>query len=466
MELPKKEENLTNQFIDFIWDFAEREIIAEYKAEVSCTLVDYLGAYFAGVYIGAQHTKPLLNLLHGEGNSHPIGLQQKVSLENAALINGIFGHYAELDDGNRMGMLHPGVIIFSSLLAWQQKYPIDETNFYKAVMVGYEVSIRLAETAQPAAKLKGFHGTGIFGTIGAALACAVAANATKKQLKNTLSAATTAASGILRVIKNTSQLKPFNAGNASKNAISAALVALANFEGPIEVLDGDLGFLSMYDNNFKKQLLCKPKLKPKIVEIYRKPYAACRHCHPAIDIALQFKSELSTKPDEIEAVEVYTYGIGIPGHDHTQIVGVNSAKMSTPYSFAVAFCTGKAGIAQFEENYFKQDTITQLTHKVSVQPNSYFDEHFPNKRGAEIQLKLKSGKTFTKKVDLPKGEPETALTASEIQTKFFELTEFAGIPIQKSESIYNLTNRTDFNLDALLIELQTLDLASELINYR
>ena len=185
----------------------------------------------------------------------------------------------------------------------------------------------------------------------AAIACAVAANSTKLQLKNTLSAAVTSASGILRVIKNTSELKPFNVGNAAKNSISAAQLGIADFSGPVEVLDNDLGFLSLYDKNFEKKILLDRNNKPKLFEIYRKPYAACRHCHPAIDIALYFRSKV--KIQDINRVNIKTYGIGIPGHEHTEIVGVNSAKMSTPFSFAVALYSGKAGLRQFEKSILK-----------------------------------------------------------------------------------------------------------------
>jgi len=448
--------NLTNDFIDFLWDFSKCEINEKIKTEIHFSLVDFLSAYFAGIKIGDSKIKNLINLIDSSDNYHSLGIQQKLSLENVALVNGIIGHYAELDDGHRKAMLHPGVVIFSSLLAWHQKHPISSHNFYKAVLVGFETCIRLAESTQPNAKLKGFHATGVFGSIGAAVACAVAADSTKLQLKNTLSAAVTSASGILRVIKNTSELKPFNVGNAAKNAISAAQLGIADFSGPIEVLDGDLGFLSMYDNNFDKKLLLEINNKPKLFEIYRKPYAACRHCHSAIDIALHYRSKIKIK--DINQVKIRTYGIGIPGHDHTEIVGMNSAKMSTPFSFAVALYSGKAGLRQFEKEYFENNKIIELTKKISVESDAYFDNHFPDVRGAEIELSLNSGKTMSKKVDLPKGEPETALSFEEIQGKFYESAVFLGIKKEKTDKIFLSCTDSNIDLNCVLRNLQDLDL--------
>ena len=38
-------------------------------------------------------------------------------LETAALINGLNSHVAEMDDGVRFGMIHPGAPLFSSFIA-------------------------------------------------------------------------------------------------------------------------------------------------------------------------------------------------------------------------------------------------------------------------------------------------------------------------------------------------------------
>jgi 2-methylcitrate dehydratase PrpD len=452
--------NLTDQFIDLIWNFSNQEFSLETKEELKHTLLDYMSAYLAGIDIGKTNTNNLLAIVAGEGSCSPLFSNVKLSIENTALVNGLIAHYAELDDGHRKGLIHPGAVIFSSLMALNEKYPLDENSFNKAALVGYEATVRLAQSAQPSAKIKGFHGTGLFGTIGAALACTVALGGDKDELKRTLSAACTCASGILRVIKNVSQLKPFNSGNAAKNALSAAFMAKAGYDGPIEVLDGELGFLSMYDEQFKIDALLAHDNQPKIFTIYRKPYAACRHCHPAIDLALDFKTKDAIKAEEVAAVHIATYELGIAGHEHVDIVGVNSAKMSTPYSFAVAMCEGKAGLAEFEQAYFERPDISALTEKVTVQSNDYYNEHYPNKRGAEIKIVTTSGQEFTRATDLPKGEPETKMTHSEIIVKFRELAHFAGLNEQTTKQLIDLCTSESLNMSLLTDEIKKINLVN------
>lgn len=154
------ENNLTNQFIDFIWNFSNQEFSQDSKEELKHTFLDYLGAYLAGIDIGKTNTNNLLAIIAGEGSCSPLFSNVKLSIENTALVNGLIAHYAELDDGHRKGLIHPGAVIFSSLMALNEKYPLDENSFYKAALVGYEATVRLAQSAQPSAKIKGFHGTG------------------------------------------------------------------------------------------------------------------------------------------------------------------------------------------------------------------------------------------------------------------------------------------------------------------
>ena len=76
--------------------------------------------------------------------------------------------------------------------------------------------------------------------------------------------------------------------------------------------------------------------------LYEK-YASCRHSHSAIEAAIDIMKINNIDLDEITKVNIYTYQSAIIGHDHKVVEGVNAAKMSTPYSVAVALVTGEGG---------------------------------------------------------------------------------------------------------------------------
>jgi len=66
-----------------------------------------------------------------------------------------------------------------------------------------------------------------------------------------------------------------------------------------------------------------------IMRNYTKPYASCRYTHPAVEAAIQMQT--SVKPEEVESIDIRTCDLTVFAHDHTDIPGSDSAKVSIPY---------------------------------------------------------------------------------------------------------------------------------------
>ena len=425
--------NITDDFIDQLDKLRLQKRSDEEIKQVKRVLLDYLGVTFAGAKMLSKRSISLLQDLNGnERGAIVIGLNRKANLGSTALINGLHSHVAELDDGDRYGMFHPGAPLFSVLLPLAEMYEEERHNFFDAIITGYEASVLLARSMQPETKDKGFHGTGIFGTVGAAIAAGVFFGFSKDKLKHTLGAAATSASGLLKVIKDGSEMKPFNVATASQNALNAVLLVKAGFQGPDDVLAGDKGLLGAFKESYNPDRLLQElnnnNLNPAIFGIYMKPYAACRHAHPAVEAAITLKEKHNIDPDSIEKITVSTYYWAVEGHDHTDIKGVGSAKMSTPYSVAVGYIRGKAGLNEFREERIKDQNVLSLTRRVSVYEDNELSELVPDKRGAIVVVKTTNNELYSYRIDLPKGEPETRLTDEELRNKFSEMLTYAEIP--------------------------------------
>jgi len=449
--------NITDKLIDDLYIMARSDIPIDVLKEAKNCLLDYLGVTFAGAKMLRGKTAELLDAFDtSEGKAVVIGTGRKVSVSIASLVNGMHAHVAELDDGERFGMFHPGAPIISALLPIAQQKKISGTALLNGIVVGYEAAIRLGGALQPALKDRGYHATGVCGTIGAAVAIGVALDFSKQQLKDAFSAATTSASGILKVIKDVSELKPYNVGHAAQSGASAAMMAFAGLRGPLDVLGGNLGFLSIMSDNANLSSLAKREDgKFGIQRVYRKPYAACRHCHSPIEASLLLKERYRLAIQDIRSVQVNTHFWAVGGHEHTQIEGVNSAKMSIPYSVAVALAKGKAGLSEFTEAYIADETIRSLTKKVRVSVDDALTQLVPDKRAAIVEIETIDGERLMERVDLPKGEPETSLSDAELVDKFESLAQYAGKE-QKDidqivDSIWNIETKS-IELYALLME--------------
>lgn len=424
---------------------SEEKFPEEIIVLVKKCILDYLGVTLAGALLLQEKGNNFLQLFDSEqGNTKVIGFNKKSSLQNAAFINGFSAHVLEFDDGVRFGGMHLGAPIISAIFPLIANKKISVPDLIKGIIIGYEVAIRISSTIQPSHKQKGFHTTGTCGTIGAALGVAAALGFSKSQMKNTFSSALASASGMLNVYKDDSELKPFNSGLAALNGLNAAYISKAGFNGPLDILSGDKGFLSMMAEKTDKSKLERKSRNSYAIElIYMKPYAACRHAHSAIEATINLRSTHNIRLEEIQRINVKTYEYAIRDHAHTDIQGASSAKLSIPYSVAIALIKGKVGIAEFLPDHIKNPLFLALTKKVHVSADNDLTALTPEKRPAIVEIVLANNLILRNRVDLAKGEPEKPLSVEELNEKFISLAKYC----HKSEEDANVMIQCVWNLE-------------------
>ena len=92
---------------------------------------------------------------------------------DAALVNGTASHAFELDDYHN-AKLHAGAVVIPAAVAMAEQLGSDGKRLVTAIAAGYEAMIRTSLALEPsAARLRGWHLTGVCGPLGAAAACAL-----------------------------------------------------------------------------------------------------------------------------------------------------------------------------------------------------------------------------------------------------------------------------------------------------
>lgn len=410
--------SITDIFVDYLYGLSVSDLRSEAVEQARLCLLDYKGVTTAGAKILKKQGDAFLDgVLKQGGNVSVIGFQEKTTLHNAAFLNAMSAHIAELDDGHRAGQIHLGASIISALLPVSEVESLSEDAVLRGIVVGYDAAIRLAMAVNPAHKLRGFHTSGTCGTIGVAVAIAAALKFTSEQMKVAVSAATASASGLLEMQEDESELKPYNLANAAVGGITAAYCALAGFKGPDDAIGGKRGFLSVLTEYPRIQYLTEFKEKYLQIEtVYRKLYAACRHAHSAIEAAITLKNGYRIDSASISSILIETYGMAIKGHDHKEIKGIQSAKMSIPFSVALALKTGHAGLGDYNETNLADDEIHRLKDLVQIVEDPEISSWLPGKRAARVTI-VSAGNSFSTCVEYPKGEPENPIIATEIIEK-------------------------------------------------
>lgn len=445
--------NKTDIFIKEVQQVCNKPIDTYVVGRVKLALLDYLGVTFAGAKFNEDK---LLNWFEdkGRGNTSVIGMHRETSVEDAIFLNGLNAHAIDFDDGTNAGIIHLGSPLFSVLLVLAQSYKINVEDFISSIIIGYEASYTMAISIQPKHKTLGFHATGTCGMLGISLAVANALGYSNEQRKNTFSAAAVSAQGTLKVLEDGSELKPYNVAKTSLMGYIASKMGRVGFIGPDDVLSGDRGFLKMMAGDSEIKILQPMSEGTYAIEkAYVKPYAACRYCHPSIEAAIMIQKKHIILPEQVEKVNVRTYYLAVNKHDHTIIKGTGSAKMSIPYSVAVALCLGKAGFSEFKHECVTNHEILELTKKVSVIDDKDMSDAFPHNTIASVEVIMTNGDVFNQKIDFPKGEPENPMSKKEVIEKFISLALFSGKSKTYAERIIELVFDLENQFAALLREI-------------
>lgn len=410
--------NVTDAFVHRIEQYLRDEYSPE--AGIRLCLKDYTAVLFGGSQtLKDRHGAYLERFNKSGGNGVVVGLGRAADGYTAALLNGLSAHALELDDGHRYGMLHPGVPVFSALLAAAAAEHIPADRFFRGAAAGYDAMIRLAFAVQPDHKKRGFHASATCGAIGAAVALAVARGYDSRQLKDTVSAAATSASGLLEMMDDDSELKPYNCAQSAVNGMLAANVGFCGYRGPNDALGGKRGFIRALNGELDEaKLRAALDMRNCVETVYRKLYASCRHTHPAVEAALKLREKTPDISGRIRRVEIRTYDLAVFGHDNPRPGSAGAAKMSTPYSVAVALLYGKSSIDAFTDALLKDQEVQRLSGAVSMFADEGLSKLTPGVRAAVVAIETADGARCEERVDYPKGEPENPLSEAEFSDKF------------------------------------------------
>lgn len=412
----------TEKLTEFIEKLEYSDCHAEVIAAAKASLLDFIGVAIAGSR--AAHLNGLLMdalvRFDGSDESTILGQFQKASVVHAALINATSGHSLDLDDGHRQALGHPGVCVVPAALALGESVGSSGIQILTAIIAGYETFIRIGKSMNPAIFSRGFHTTGVCGTIAAAAAAAKILSFNRKKISAALGIAAIQSAGLLIVVHSGQAMKPLNAGKAAYNGVLSALLAQGGAGGPQNILEDKDGFGQAFAGDWDPSLLLGDLgNRFSITECYRKLYPACRHSHAAIDAALFIRNTNKIAIDEIQEIRITTYPAALKLTQKEKMpADVPGTRFNLAFAVALALTKGAAGLVEFSVDSINDSSIQRLFEKVQFISDPSLESKKDNIRGAEVEINLTDTTSFKNKVHLPKGEPENPATTEELEEKF------------------------------------------------
>lgn len=430
-------QNITESFADYLIRKSEN-ITAHVREKARLCMEDYMAVAAAGARNNISKWGEMLSFLP-HGNAELYGYGIRTDSKTAALINGFNAHTLELDDGHRFAMIHLGACVVSAVMSAVSDFPETANRAVDGIIMGYEAACRTAMAMQPSHKKRGYHASGTCGTIGAAVSVSFVLGFNASQLKTALTVAAGSAAGMLEIQSQSSEIKPYNVGRAAMDGLSAAYMGLSSFAVPLDMLGGERGFFNTFSDSWNADRLLENTGYFEIERIYVKPYASCRHSHSAVEAAIRLNYRIRTQygsakkgidEDIVKKVTVRTYRLGVKGHDHKTVYGMSDAKLSTPYSVAVALLYGRCGLSEFDP---VDKSAARLSERTEVLEDEALTALCPQKRAAVVIVELEDGKTMSEQTEYAKGEPENPLTGEEMSEKLVLLNNYRIDKIKEGE---------------------------------
>lgn len=360
----------------------------------------------------------------GEGGAPLLADERTASLHTAVFLNAMCGHALELDDVHIKSKTHIGTVVVPAAWTLAQYLGRSGKDLMEAVICGYEVTARIGMGFGVSSHRNlGWHVTGTAGPFGAAAACGHLMGFTPDQMLAAFGLAGTLSCNTWAFLSDGASNKILHPGHAAASGLDACLLVQGGMRGSAHILDAaDGGIYPMMSQEYNYDLVNKDLGSVyEIIRVDKKPYSCCRSIHCAVEAALKLREDHSIVPEEVEAVTVNTYLVGLKqcglsASSRQPHVGTE-AKFSTPYATACAFLTGRVALQDFEPEAIDRPERQAFLRKVTVREDPKFTARYPAHWGCRMEVELKDGTVYSQEIMDASGSVDSPLTDRQLMDK-------------------------------------------------
>ncbi len=390
---------LVEELANFVVRSEYEHISPEARRELKVRILDSIACA-----IGALEGEPILLIrqqleefggaplctLIGGGKAPP---------DRAAFYNGALVRYLDYNDS----FLAPGETCHPSdnlgaVLAACEYADRSGRDLLTALAVAYQVHCRLSEVAP--VRHKGFdHTTQGAYACGAGVAKALGLDAQRTAYAIALAATPNNALRVTRT-GHLSHWKGLAYPHTAFVATHGAYLAMRGVTGPLEVFEGNKGFMDAIAGRFYIDW-SKEDLEMVRKTIIKK-YNAEIHSQSAIEGLLELQSEHSFRAEDVEAIYLDTFqvafmiiGGGEEGDKHV-VRTKEEADHSLPYMLAVALLDGDVGPEQYEPQRIVANDVQSLLRRIHIRPDDQLSARFPQEMPARLRVQLRDGRVLEK----------------------------------------------------------------------
>jgi 2-methylcitrate dehydratase PrpD len=336
----------------------------------------------------------------------------------AAMANAELAHSDETDDYDPRTTGHPGCAVVPAALALAEQFGISGTHFLRAVMLGYEVGLRMINFVGTGSSVKDTHI--MLGTFGATAAGGCIAGLSSRQMRWLLDyASQQSASGTPAWRRDTDHIEKgfVFAGAGARNGVTAALLVHSGWTGLEDIFSGPDNFLQSYAPQADPNSLTE-KLGERfeVLQVNIKKWSVGGPIQPALDALenILAKNRFDAEQVQKAVVRVASNGAAI----------VNNREMPDiclQHLVAIMLIDKTVSFRAAHDNGRMQDpAVLRLRAKVELKPDEELQRLNP-RRVAVVEVTLNDGTLLTNRVEAVRGTVENPMSTNEVSAKARDL---------------------------------------------
>ncbi len=297
-------------------------------------------------------------------------------------------------------------------------------EFLTALAVAYQVQCRLCDVAP--VRAKGFdHVTQ--GAYAVAAGVAHALGLDELRAAHALAICGTAFNA-LRVTRTgvLSHWKGLAYANTAFCCTQAAFLAMRGVTGPLEVFEGNKGFMESIAGPFT--IDWSREDLGRVTRTIVKQYNAEAHAQSALEAACELRAEHGFAPQQIARIDIDTFDVayhiigGGEEGDKTVVHGKEQADHSMPYLVAVLLLDGQVTPEQFRPERIEGRDVQDLLRKVVVRPVGAYSRQFPEQMPCRLTITLADGRVWVREKRDYEGYHTRPMSWEAIVRKFDDLS--------------------------------------------
>lgn len=351
------------------------------------------------------------------------GTGDQASVADAILYNASLIHGADYDDTHVGGIVHPSAAVVSTAISVGELTGATGIQMFEAIVVGWEVIVRLALAAKGRFHDVGFHGTGIVSSFAAACVAAKLMGDSKSTLVNALGICGSQAAALQAFLGDGTWVKKLHPGWGGHSALYALSLARNGFTGPAKVFEDKFGLWMTHCGGIDGLTEAFSDLGTvwHTPEITVKMYPVCHMTHSFIDCMIESMQKHHFSASDIQTaecrIEHRCYPIVCtPREAKTRPNTDYMMRFSLPYVVAMAAIKHRVSPWEVDLKYASDPEVCALMDKIQCVDDDA--KRNPGYFPGWLKVTLKDGRTFVEDQRYEMGTVQNPLNMQAVTEKF------------------------------------------------